>query len=52
MLVLEMESVVRRCTVVWRKKTQIGVRFSWIGTPSVAGSTITALPFARSGRDG
>jgi hypothetical protein len=42
MLVLEMESVVRRCTVVWRKKTQIGVRFSWIGTTSVDGSTMTA----------
>ena len=28
MLVLEMESTARRCTVVWRKKTQIGVRFS------------------------
>ena len=27
-LVLEMESTVRQCTVVWRKKTQIGVRFS------------------------
>jgi len=34
---MEMESVVRRCTVVWRKKTQIGVRFSWIGTMSVDG---------------
>lgn len=28
MLVLEMESTARRCTVVWRKKAQIGVRFS------------------------
>ena len=27
-LVLEMESTARRCTVVWRNKTQIGVRFS------------------------
>jgi hypothetical protein len=26
-LVLEMESAERRCTVVWRKKAQIGVRF-------------------------
>ena len=42
MLVLEMESTARRCTVVWRKKTQIGVRFSWIGTSSVDGSTMTA----------
>jgi hypothetical protein len=37
MLVLEMESAARRCTVVWRNKTQIGVRFSWIGTRSVDG---------------
>jgi hypothetical protein len=29
-LVLEMESAARLCTVVWRKKTQIGVRFSLI----------------------
>jgi hypothetical protein len=27
-LVLEMESTARLCTVVWRRKTQIGVRFS------------------------
>jgi PilZ domain len=27
MLLLEMESSARRCTVVWRKKTQIGVQF-------------------------
>jgi hypothetical protein len=27
-LVLEMESTARPCTVVWRKKTRIGVRFS------------------------
>lgn len=27
-LVLEMESTARLCTVAWRKKTQIGVRFS------------------------
>jgi hypothetical protein len=27
-LVLEMESTARPCTVVWRKKTQIGVRFT------------------------
>jgi hypothetical protein len=27
-LVLEMESTERLCTVVWRKKAQIGVRFS------------------------
>jgi len=26
-LVLEMETIARPCTVVWRKKTQIGVRF-------------------------
>ena len=26
-LVLEMESAERRCTVVWRKNAQIGVRF-------------------------
>lgn len=26
-LVLEMESTKRRCTVVWRKKTKVGVRF-------------------------
>lgn len=26
-LVLEMESIARRCTVVWRNKAQIGVRF-------------------------
>jgi hypothetical protein len=26
-LVLEMELTERRCTVVWRKKTRIGIRF-------------------------
>jgi PilZ domain len=26
-LIMEMESTERRCTVVWRKKTQIGIRF-------------------------